>query len=183
MSDDTAPPLDLDAIEARWATMGALSDTAQIMLDDVRACVAAVRDRDAEIERLRARYEPTPEQMTDVEARLRTMFDNAAPDPFDLVTAERDRLRAELRRDHEAGAEAVVAEALRASTAEAERDRLQAALDRVKALHRPVRVQTGSKTHGGEPEYGDVCAVCGGSKPYPCPTAAALTSEGTDNET
>jgi hypothetical protein len=49
--------------------------------------------------------------------------------------------------------------------------------------HQPRRVQTGSKTHGGPPEYGEVCVRCCdsyGPESWPCADALAWWSVLTD---
>ena len=53
-------------------------------------------------------------------------------------------------------------------------------IEAVKALHKPRRVQVGSTTHGGGPQYGEVCSVCldghDGAATYPCATIRALAA-------
>jgi hypothetical protein len=58
------------------------------------------------------------------------------------------------------------------------RDRDRIAADRrVLARHSPVRVQTGSKTHGGGPEFGWRCSYCQGRAwLWPCPDATDLAA-------
>ncbi|HWK19803.1 MAG TPA: hypothetical protein VNR37_03410 [Microbacteriaceae bacterium] len=47
-------------------------------------------------------------------------------------------------------------------------------LDAIRARHRKTRVQVGSETHGGPPQYGDVCVQSGCGVAWPCETAALL---------
>lgn len=125
--------IDLDAIEARHALLrdtdlSASSDSpwwrALDSALDVRDLLAEVRqqrlafesikrDRDgwraeslargAEVRRMRERYEPTPEQMAAVEARLRVLFISGDDDPLDLAMAAIARVEALCDR-HESGA-------------------------------------------------------------------------------
>jgi hypothetical protein len=46
-------------------------------------------------------------------------------------------------------------------------------LSAVRARHVPRKVQTGSKTHGGPPEYGEWCRDC--DRPFPCDATRLLT--------
>jgi hypothetical protein len=53
----------------------------------------------------------------------------------------------------------------------------------ISARHQPRRVQVGSKTHGGPPEYGEWCRDC--DRPYPCDgvaLVAALAEARAENE-
>lgn len=61
---------------------------------------------------------------------------------------------------------------LEAEAARAELDAANRALAAVRELHQPKRVQTGSETHGGPPQYGELCRY--DREKWPCPTVLAI---------